>query len=78
MAARRPVPARGLVEGLLGWVRPALEDAGDWEEVSALVRQTLDGGNGAVRQRRAFERSGRLEDVVDLLIEETERGTGAL
>ncbi len=69
--AERAVPAREMVEKLLAFVRPALEEAGDWEEVSALVGETLDRGNGANRQRRVYERTGRLEDVVDMLIEET-------
>jgi glutamate---cysteine ligase / carboxylate-amine ligase len=68
------VPARRVIEDLLAFARPALEEHGDWEEVSALVRETLDHGNGAVRQREAYERSGRLEDVVDVLIEETAQG----
>lgn len=76
IAAGRSVPAKDLVRGLLRRVRPALEDAGDWEDVAGLVDQTLQDGNGATRQRRAFARAGRMEDVVDLLIEETCRGTG--
>jgi carboxylate-amine ligase len=39
------------------------------------VRDTLKRGNGAKRQRRAYEQAGRFEDVVDLLIEETAQGT---
>jgi carboxylate-amine ligase len=74
VAAQRPVPAYELIGSLLAYVRPALEARGDWGEVSSLVGETLERGNGASRQRRAFERSGRLEDVVDLLIEETARG----
>jgi len=38
------------------------------------VRETLEHGNGASRQRRAYERAGRLEDVVDTLIRETAPG----
>jgi carboxylate-amine ligase len=68
------VPAREIIEKLLAFTRPALEEAGDWEEVSALVRETLERGNGADRQRQAYERTGRLEDVVDMLIEETVQG----
>jgi glutamate---cysteine ligase / carboxylate-amine ligase len=71
----RTVPAREVIEKLLAFTRPALEEHGDWEEVSALVRGTLKQGNGARRQRRAYERAGRLEDVVDMLIEETAQGT---
>lgn len=63
---RRSVPAKDLVGDLLAWVRPALEADGDWEEVSALVEEIVAGGNGAARQREAFIRTGRLEDVVDL------------
>jgi carboxylate-amine ligase len=34
-------------------------------------------GTGATRQREAYKRAGRLEDVVDLILEETEKGTGS-
>ena len=64
----RSVPAKDLVGDLLAWVRPALDEDGDWDEVSALVEDTIAGGNGAARQRQAFTRAGRLEDVVDLAI----------
>ena len=73
--AERAVPAREVIEKLLIFARPALEEHGDWEEVSTLVSETLKQGNGARRQRRIFERAGRLEDVVDMLIEETAQGT---
>ncbi|MDQ3680906.1 MAG: carboxylate-amine ligase [Actinomycetota bacterium] len=67
VVGRRAVPATELVRALLTLVRPALEDQGDWEEVSGLVSQTVHGGTGAARQREAFVRSGRLEDVVELV-----------
>ena len=70
----RALPAREVVNKLLAFARPALEDFGDWDEVSALVEGTLADGNGAQRQRQAYEREGRLEDVVDTLIEETKTG----
>jgi carboxylate-amine ligase len=73
--AEHAVPAREVIEKLLAFVRPALEEAGDWEEVSTLVREALEHGNGANRQREAYERAGRLEDVVDMLVEETAHGT---
>jgi carboxylate-amine ligase len=73
--AGRAVPAREMIEKLLSFLHPALEEGGDWEEVSGLVSETLERGNGARRQRRAYERAGRLEDVVDMLIEETAEGT---
>lgn len=74
LAGERAVPAAELVEALLAFVRPSLEAFGDWDEVSALVRETLGRGNGATRQRRAFERTGRLEDVVDAIVAETAEG----
>ena len=76
LEARRAVPAREVIRSLLAFTRPGLEDFGDWDEVSSLVEESLQHGNGAQRQRRAYERDGRLEDVVDALIEETAAGTG--
>jgi carboxylate-amine ligase len=75
--AGRAVPAREVIEKLFDFVRPALEESGDWEEVSTLVRDTVERGNGATRQRQVYERTGRLEDVVDVLIEETAGGIGS-
>jgi carboxylate-amine ligase len=72
--AERVVPAREMIEKLLAFTRPALEEHGDWEEVSSLAHETLEQGNGARRQRKAYERAGRLEEVVDILVEETARG----
>jgi glutamate---cysteine ligase / carboxylate-amine ligase len=72
--ARRAVPAAGMIDSLLAFVRPALEEYGEWDEVTALVRRTLDGGTGASRQRAALARAGRFEDVVDAIVEETGRG----
>jgi glutamate---cysteine ligase / carboxylate-amine ligase len=69
--AKSAAPAREVIENLLAFTRPALEEHGDWEKVSSLVGGTLERGNGARRQRRAYERAGRLEEVVDMLIEET-------
>ncbi len=68
LGSHRAVPARDMIGKLLAYVRPALEDAGDWDEVHTLVEQTLAKGNGAARQRAAFQRRGSMEDVVDLLV----------
>ncbi|MGF1472579.1 MAG: glutamate--cysteine ligase [Rubrobacteraceae bacterium] len=70
----RSVPAREIVGSLLDFARPALEEEGDWDEVSTLVEETLESGNGARRQRRAYEQSGELEAVVDALVAETAEG----
>jgi hypothetical protein len=50
---------------------PSLEQDGDWDEISTLVRMTLDRGNSARRQLQTFAESGRLEDVIDLILRET-------
>jgi len=68
------VPARAAVEKFLAFLRPALEEHGEWEEVSALARETLERGTGAARQRAAYERGGSLEGVVDLIVAQTARG----
>jgi carboxylate-amine ligase len=72
--AGEAIPARELVEKLLSFVRPALEEDGEWEEISALVRQTVERGTGAARQRDVHKRNGKLEDVVDFIVAETAAG----
>jgi carboxylate-amine ligase len=74
VSARRSVPAAEMIAAMLAFLRPVLEDSGEWDEVAGLVRDTIERGNGAHRQRSAFTRTGRLEDVVDLIVEETSRG----
>jgi carboxylate-amine ligase len=64
-------PAAAVIEELLEHVTPALEAAGDADEVQRIVASVLADGNGARRQRRAYRRRERLGDVVELLIEET-------
>ncbi|MGB3205010.1 MAG: carboxylate-amine ligase [Crinalium sp.] len=71
---KRAIPARDLIEKLLTFVRPALEDYGDWDEVSSLVQQTMQQGNGATRQREVYQRNGSLEEVVDYIVAETRKG----
>jgi carboxylate-amine ligase len=65
------VPAHSLVDQLLAYVRPALEEAGDWDEVTTLVERMKRLGSSAERQRRVLSETNRLEDVVDLLVKET-------
>lgn len=71
----RAVPAPELIEKLLNFLRPVLEERAEWDEIHSLVRETLARGTGASRQRAAFARAGRLEDVVDLIVTETAKGT---
>jgi carboxylate-amine ligase len=73
--AERALPARELVEKLLAFLRPSLEENNEWEEISALVRETLRRGNGATRQREVYARTGSFAEVVDFIITQTKKGT---
>jgi carboxylate-amine ligase len=65
------VPAPLLVERFLTHLRPALEEHQEWAEVADLVDATMTRGPGAERQRAAYARTGRFEDVVDQVVAET-------
>jgi carboxylate-amine ligase len=69
----RRVPTAELLHRLIGHVRPALRRTGELRTVNALLAEVLRNGNGAVRQRQAFERRGRLADVVALLTRDTDQ-----
>jgi carboxylate-amine ligase len=60
----RPRPAREILDGLVHHVRPALEATGDRDLVEERLRQVLDRGNGARRQRAVLAKTHRLTDVV--------------
>lgn len=66
-----PTPASSIAASLLRWIRPALEFSGDYEMVSDGIDRLLLDGTGAARQRRAFARRGRLDDVVGFLVAQT-------
>ena len=70
-STNQAIPARALIDKLLTYVRPALEEYGEWDEISTLVKATFKRGNGATRQRKAYTKRERLEDVVDFMIAET-------
>jgi carboxylate-amine ligase len=72
--AEEAVPARELIGRLLSFVRPALEEEGDWSVVCAQVEQVLQHGNGATRQRQVYQRTGHLEEVVDYIVAQTAQG----
>ena len=76
VTSERSLPARELMEYFVAYLRPALEEGGDWEEVSSLVARVLLRGNGAMRQRAVFQRTQRIEDVVQYIITETARESG--
>ncbi|MDU0294423.1 glutamate--cysteine ligase [Saccharothrix longispora] len=67
----RRVPAADLLRRLVRHVRPVLCRTGELRAVNALLTKVFHGGNGAVRQLRAFRRRGRLEDVVEVLTRDT-------
>jgi carboxylate-amine ligase len=69
------VAARELIEGWLGGLREALEEAGDYDEVCTLVRATFAQGTGSVRQRAVFAQTNDLRAVVGDVIARTEAGT---
>jgi carboxylate-amine ligase len=73
---QRSVPAHDALQSLVEFVRPALEEHGEGDRVSELVERLFKTGTAAARQRRAFERAGQLEDVVDFVVEAT-RPAGA-
>ncbi|MCM3926354.1 carboxylate--amine ligase, partial [Frankia sp. AiPs1] len=65
------VPARALVDRLVERVGPELSATGDGDAVAALVDGLFARGTGADRQRAAYARRGRIDDVIDLVIRET-------
>jgi carboxylate-amine ligase len=71
LPGRRAAPAAEVVQALLEHVRPALEQAGDAERVDELAGRVLADGDGAGRQRAVLARAGKIEAVVDDLIERT-------
>jgi carboxylate-amine ligase len=67
----RSVPAGALLRDMLADLRPELEATKSWELTSALCERALARGSSAARQREMVRRTGRLDDVVDLLVAET-------
>jgi len=72
--AGRLLPAQEMIEKLLAFARPALEEAEIGRRSRSSRAITLARGNGARRQREVYGRAGQFEDVVDMLIEETSQG----
>ena len=68
--------AATVVWDLVDHVAEALDAAGDLETVESMVTDVLERGTSADRQRAAFERTGRQDDVVDGLIAETNAADG--
>jgi carboxylate-amine ligase len=73
---RAEVDARMLMEELLDFVDPVLDELGSRQELQT-VRRILQSGTGADRQLAAYNRGKTMKSVVDHLIEETAQGLGA-
>lgn len=73
--AEQAIPAHTYITAFLEFVGPALQANGDLNEVSALVHEMLQRGNGAMRQRDVYRRTNSLVDVVDFAVAETRAGT---
>ena len=58
------VPAVDLLDGLVDRIRPALETVGDYDLVRTEVARVAEHGNGAMRQRRAWQRRHDIADVI--------------
>ncbi len=66
-----PNPAPEVVAALVEHVRPVLRETGDEKLVESGIERLFRHGNGAVQQRRVFEETGRLDEVVAMLARET-------
>src|SRR6476646_8813992 len=58
------VPAQELLNRLIDHVRPALETVFFYDTVSTELVRVAEVGNGAMRQRRAWQRSHDIDDVL--------------
>ena len=58
-------PARVCINQLLNLLGPSLDAMGDRKQVIGLTMEILMEGNGAVLQRRAFDRRHQMVDVID-------------
>ena len=58
------VPAQELLNRLVDHVRPALETVGDYDMVCIELARVAEVGNGAMRQRRAWQRGHDIDDVL--------------
>ena len=66
-------PAKELLHRLLDDLTPEFEGLGLTTQAGHL-RQLVDGGSSAARQRRVFAETGSMEAVVDHLVEESQAG----
>lgn len=67
-------PAVDLLRALIDRIAPALRTVGDFEFVDDELTRLLERGNGARRQRAAWQRRGEVSDVIDAVNEATVEG----
>jgi carboxylate-amine ligase len=68
----RPIQAVDAVRSLVESLRPVLHEFDEYEVVRDLAEQALGRGNSSDRQRAAFARRQSLDDVMRLVVDETE------
>lgn len=59
------VPARQRLDELVQRVRPALDELGEYDRVTAELDRIMAQGNGAMRQRKAWQQRGDMMDVIN-------------
>lgn len=60
----RTTSARVVLESMIDWITPALEELGEYHSVHESLQRRFTDGNGAVRQRRALHHGGGLAALV--------------
>jgi carboxylate-amine ligase len=73
--AVRSVAAIEQLRRFLAYVRNALEELGDWDEVAGLVDLALSRGTSSNRQHRVLAAGGGLHDIVEMICTETAQQT---
>jgi carboxylate-amine ligase len=70
---KQEMSARALIHEVLDFVDDVVDELGTRQEMTYLRGWAATGDTGADRQIRAYEASGDLRAVVDLLVDETKR-----
>jgi carboxylate-amine ligase len=73
-AHRRAAPARALILEMLAFVDDVADDLGTRAEIDFVRGWAASGDTGADRQIAAYQATGDLRAVVDLLVDETRVG----
>jgi len=68
-------PTRTLLGRMVEHIRPALEAVGDYELINEELERIAEQGNGAMRQRRAWQRRHDVDDVIAEAAAATLEGT---